>query len=505
MTADRFSSPHLNSYRVPQGVLHNPRSDRRTTQGVFHIAEGGLPVPADKAAVPKQAFAALWSAALRPPRRSAHPALHRRPGRAGPLLRLAAAPPAGLPRCRQPIPRKPWRSASSRRAAWSAISISSRASSATAAIPTCPKTMPAWTSLHWTGHTGCVVLAPHLVGIRKKALGLPHFDDATERQRRDGMCWTDEDELYNDGGAFKVTCRDAPRRDGHDHRRQLFRLLQEGGQDPDQLRGQPLRPCEEEHAGGALAFATYVLGAGFLRRSHRQLEDRRLRRRHAPARRPGGAAARRLRRGSALPDHLLRARDAHFQRPRRFRPLAPAAMANRACPCASATIYVLPSGFRVRLEKQLAGTAWRLVGSRPRGTLCHKPCTVSGGGKSEISKSIADVLLKGPVFVNDYHRDMDQVAEILSRDFSAIYRNRPPDDARPPPHPQRGALARLRHPAADAVRRIHRRAQRLAPPAFRRPSASLSSPSSATTSPSGATTGASTSPSTASTASWATS
>ncbi len=67
VTSDSFSSPYLDSYRLPQGVLHNPRSDRRTTQGLFHIAEGGLPVPADKAAVPKQAFAALWSAALRPP------------------------------------------------------------------------------------------------------------------------------------------------------------------------------------------------------------------------------------------------------------------------------------------------------------------------------------------------------------------------------------------------------------------------------------------------------
>src|SRR5437764_15422882 len=64
---DSFSSPCVNSYRVPQGILHNPKSDRRTTQGVFHIAEGGFPVPADKAAVPKQAFAALWAAALRPP------------------------------------------------------------------------------------------------------------------------------------------------------------------------------------------------------------------------------------------------------------------------------------------------------------------------------------------------------------------------------------------------------------------------------------------------------
>ena len=30
---------------MKQGVLHNPRSDRRTTQGIFHIVEGGLPIP----------------------------------------------------------------------------------------------------------------------------------------------------------------------------------------------------------------------------------------------------------------------------------------------------------------------------------------------------------------------------------------------------------------------------------------------------------------------------
>src|SRR5665213_3399463 len=41
--SDRFSSPHLQSYRVRQGILHNPRSDRRTTKGIFHIAEGGFP------------------------------------------------------------------------------------------------------------------------------------------------------------------------------------------------------------------------------------------------------------------------------------------------------------------------------------------------------------------------------------------------------------------------------------------------------------------------------
>jgi len=49
---DEFSSTILNSYRVANGVLHNPRSDRRTTQGIFHLAEFGLPVPDDKKAVP---------------------------------------------------------------------------------------------------------------------------------------------------------------------------------------------------------------------------------------------------------------------------------------------------------------------------------------------------------------------------------------------------------------------------------------------------------------------
>ena len=34
---DDFSSEILSSYRVEQGVLHYPRSDRRTTKGVFHV------------------------------------------------------------------------------------------------------------------------------------------------------------------------------------------------------------------------------------------------------------------------------------------------------------------------------------------------------------------------------------------------------------------------------------------------------------------------------------
>src|SRR5258707_8732590 len=65
---DECVSGILNSYRVKQGVLHNPKSDRRTTQGIFHVAEGGLAVPDDKVSVPKRVFGRLLQLALAPPR-----------------------------------------------------------------------------------------------------------------------------------------------------------------------------------------------------------------------------------------------------------------------------------------------------------------------------------------------------------------------------------------------------------------------------------------------------
>ncbi len=80
--SDSFSSPYLHSYRVPQGVLHNPKNDRRTTQGVFHIVEGGLPIPADKG-----------QAALK--------VSHTLPGAGDLALTLAVEPRSN--QCREPI------------------------------------------------------------------------------------------------------------------------------------------------------------------------------------------------------------------------------------------------------------------------------------------------------------------------------------------------------------------------------------------------------------------
>ena len=74
--------------------------------------------------------------------------------------------------------------------------------------------------------------------------------------------------------------------------------------------------------------------------------------------------------------------------------------------------------------KSPARTAvWRLVGTVAEGMLCHKPCTVSGGGKSEISKPITDAILTGPVFVADFKKDFDKVAELIERDYGGRFKD----------------------------------------------------------------------------------
>jgi hypothetical protein len=93
--------------------------------------------------------------------------------------------------------------------------------------------------------------------------------------------------------------------------------------------------------------------------------------------------------------------------------------------------YVRPSGYSVRMEKPHQNRSWRLVGVRGEGALCHKPCTVSGGGKSEISKPISDAILTGPVFVADFKNDFHQVAELIGRDYSKRFKDPTRVDTRP--------------------------------------------------------------------------
>ena len=77
-----------------------------------------------------------------------------------------------------------------------------------------------------------------------------------------------------------------------------------------------------------------------------------------------------------------------------------------------------PSGYKLRLEKHSGAASWRLIGTVAEGLYCHKPCTVSGGGKSEISKSLRDYMIYGPIFVADVDKDFELVQQIFDRNYA---------------------------------------------------------------------------------------
>jgi hypothetical protein len=423
-SSDVFESPYLRSYRVAQGVLHNPRSDRRTTHGLFHIVEGGLPVPADKAAAPKAVFATFLSEALRPPNDvlklpftadqedQAHLFVSL-------LLRPVVCPATGS---------DPEKSMEIRFFAPGSL-VSNLDFVETifgnGGDPYLPENDAALDVMHWTGHSGCVILAPHIVGMKKIDLGLPHFDQATERQRRDGMCWRDKNELYNDGKAFKIVCRDKSGVVVTIIADNYYGYCKKEVKAQISFAANLYGLCEEEHAGGAIAYPAYVLGQEFYPErasiKQRSFDDAvRLLGDRAEVK-PGGYAVDRRYPGI---HYVPEKAEFDVQRGdvRWSRDGVPGHLTLRP-----GDVYVLPSGYRVRLEKQQAGTAWRLVGTVAHGTLCHKPCTVSGGGKSEISKSISNVVLQGPVFVRDYFEDFDEMEKILNKDFSKIHKQPQPE------------------------------------------------------------------------------
>jgi len=427
---DDFASDIINSYRVKQGVLHNPKSDRRTTAGIFHVTEGGLPIPDDKLAVPKLTFARLLALALSPPTE---------------LLKLPFT-------STQPVPAECFVSLLIRPLVCPAISGFTQEKTMEVRFfvpgnlvsnldfveaifenggdPLLPENDAALDSEHWSGHTGCIILAPHLIKVTKKAAGLPPFDQATERQRRDGMCWKREDELYNGGNAFKLTMRDATGVIVTIIADNYFGYCKKEVKTQLSYAANLLGLAEEEHAGGALVFQSYDLGEEFngdilTRRSPHSFAEM-----------------------SAMFGSIMNIQPEGYGVDKKFPAIiyVPAsarfslhtqkiswsnATGDHSIRLSPEKTYVRPSGYKVRMEKPAGpGRQWRLVGTVAEGTFCHKPCTVSGGGKSEISKPITDAILTGPVFVADLRKDLDCVAELLARDYSTRFADKGRKDER---------------------------------------------------------------------------
>ena len=419
---DEFHSAYVDSYRIQQGVLHNPQNDKRTTQGVFHIAAGGLPVPADKKEVPVVAYGKLLSLALTPP---------------DDLLKLPFT-------INQVSPAKLWVSLLQRPIVRPNISQEIAAKTmeirffvpgglvsnldfvesifGNAGDPFLPENDSALAIEHWSGHTGCIILAPHLVHCRKKDLGLHHYDDATARQRKDGMCWQDEAELYNDGKPFKLVCRDLQGVIVTIIADNYFGYSKKEIKSHISYASNLFGDCEEEHSGGALAFPRVILG---------EL--------HIPstsdlAPKPSFDKARALL-GPALiskengygidanhPDIVFVPADTQIDIQEQHLSWQQDGQ-QQSLKLLINNTYVYPNGFRVNLERHPHAPSWRLVGTYPEGTFCHKPSTVSGGGKSEISKSLSGAVISGDFFVDDFDKDMDYVRKIFDHDYTNRFRN----------------------------------------------------------------------------------
>lgn len=447
---DEFVSDIISSYRIKQGILHNPKNDRRTTKGVFHIAEGGLPIPDDKKAVPKVTFARLLTEALNPPSELLQlPYTASQEEKAEIFVSLLLRPFVS--------PEVPGKSKSKSMeirffAPGNLVSNLDFVESifGNAGDPYLPENDAALDIEGWSGHTGCVILAPHLTKLKKKELGLPHISEATERQKRDGMCWENEDEFYNNGGAFKITARTdegiivtviADNYFGYSKKEVKTQISYAAN-----LYGN----VEEEHAGGSTAFPSYNLGDGF--KDDNQLNTN------------NTGFDEMIKMYSSIMDYKEQgfAVDKNYEdiiyvpEDSKFELVEQKVSWNKngvekSIRLHPSHIYVLPSGYKIRMEKNPFIPSWRLVGTSAEGTFCHKPCTVSGGGKSEISKSITDAIIYGPFFTADYEKDFKFVEEIINKDYSKRFKEIYPDagESRPILSPERslGSVIKLLTPS----------------------------------------------------------
>jgi hypothetical protein len=417
-----FHSDQVSSFRLDNGVLHNPQNDRRTTKGVFHVADVGLPVPADKVAVPLVTYARLLKAAFDPPEDSLElpfTAKWAEPVQTMVSLLLRPLVCPEVPGIR-PEKRMDLRFFAPGGLVSNLDFVESIFGNA--GDPHLPENDAALDVEHWTGHTGCVVLAPHLRGLRKRDLGLPHFSEATERQKAQGVCWVEPHELYNGGSPFKITMRD--------ERGIMVTILADNyfGYCKKEVKTQIglsanlYGMAEEEHAGGALAFSTYSLGSRFLADAriigtdHRYHDAVKLLGDTVTLHEEGYATDKRFPHIHILPEDMeinvaeQAARWISRGQEQSIRVLP-------------GHVYMHPSGYKVRLQKHATAPSYRLVGTVPEGTFCHKPATVSGGGKSEISKSLNDAVIFGPIYIGGYETDMAYVEEIMNRDYSGCIRN----------------------------------------------------------------------------------
>jgi hypothetical protein len=453
--ADQYESPLVKSYRVRNGVLHNPRSDRRTTKGTFHVAEGGLPIPDDKVAVAREVFAQLFRQAMNPPRALMVLPFTAKQARPAEVFCSLLLRPLVCPE----VPGISLKKTMEVRFFTPGSLVSNldfvESIFGNAGDPMLPDNDAGLDVLHWTGHTGCVILAPHLCELTKKDLGLPHYDAATARQRRDRQCWKEPGEKYNDGQAFKVTCRTEAGVIVTLIADNYFGYCKKEVKTQISYAANLYGNAEEEHSGGAVVFPSYNLGDEYIPnarysngRTFAQVVKDHGDWMHVHP--EGYGVDRKFPSVIYIPEDAtltLRTQSITWTKEGAVQTL----------PLLVNHFYVTPWGSKIYVDKHPSSGRFRLIVTIGEGTFCHKPCTVSGGGKSEISKSLHDYMIYGPVYVGDLQRDLDEVEKIFAKDHGRRWRKgkEPQDYSKTPSRPilsnQRslGSVIKLLTPAPD--------------------------------------------------------
>lgn len=417
VNGDEFSNEYLKSYRIKQGVLNNPRNDRRTTKGSFHIVEGSMKVPFDKKEVPKVTFAKLYQEAINPPKDLMKLPFTACEDEVAETFVSLYVRPTVSPEVPGLVEEKTMEVQFVVPGSFVTNLDFVESVFGNGGDPSLHINDAGIDVKHWSGHTGYIVLAPHLTQLKKIDLGLPHYDDATKRQRKEGMCYQSEDELYNDGVPFKITCRDESG--------VVITLIADNyfGYSKKEIKTQLSYAAnlfgmvEEEHAGGTIAFPQTNLGENFtgsrmIDPSEYSFEEVKKKYGDIMHLMPGNYAIdNRYDNVVYLPENVeidLHKTEIKWEYKGK----------TRALKLLPTYYYVLPNGYKIHMEKHPSAPAWKLVGTEAEGTFCHKPCTVSGGGKSEISKALDNSIIYGTYFIYDLKTDLDQVEDIINRDYS---------------------------------------------------------------------------------------
>ena len=258
-----FSSSIMESKRISQGVLHNPASDRRTTSGVFHVANIGLPAADDKKLVPLNAAKELLRIALNPPQNDMVFPFSSNEKDAAKCWVSLLLRPVVCPEVEGYIREKSMEIRFFAPGGCVANLDFVESIFGNGGDPFLAENDAGLDIEHWTGHTGCVIVAPHLAGTPKQILNLPTKANATSREIRDGMFYESPDELYNDGNAFKLTFRDSSGLVVTVIADNYFGYCKKEVKTQISFSANLSGLSEEEHAGGAVVFPSYDLGEEF--------------------------------------------------------------------------------------------------------------------------------------------------------------------------------------------------------------------------------------------------